>query len=208
MESSLWQDEDDATCKVFVTMMALKAPDHILRLSAYQIGKKCNKTEAEVLKALKILEAPDTNRIEPQEFEGRRIERVKDGWLILNGQKYQEMMQEMIRQRQQAQWQREERLIQRAVRTGEGIAPDKLTPAIQKRLEKAKAKRQAKGQTGGERGRKDVEDYVDKGRIMPPRDPGPAFPSQGSDPVEAEEELRNLTQGGDSSSNGVSEDLR
>lgn len=189
MESSLWQDEDDATCKVFVTMMALKAPDHILRLSAYQIGKKCNKSESEVLEALKILEAPDTKRIEPQEFDGRRIEKVPGGgWLILNGQKYQEMMQEMIRQRQQAQHMREHRMIERAVRTGEGIPPEKMTPAIQKRFERAKAKRRKQVEPGGERGLKDVEDYVNKGTIMPARAP--------SEPdLEAQEELGRLTQG-------------
>jgi len=140
VESSLWQDEDDATCKVFVTMLAIKDPDHIVRMSAYQIGKKSNKTEAQVLAALKILAAPDKKRLEPQEFEGRRIEKVDAGWLVLNGPKYQEMMQEMIRQRDQARWQREERMIFRALRTGEGISPDKLTPNIKARFEKAKKK--------------------------------------------------------------------
>lgn len=139
VDSSVWE-EDDATCKVFVTLLALKDPDHVVRLTAYQIGKKANKPEAEVLKALKILSSPDRRRIEPQEHEGRRIERVEDGWLVLAGQKYQEMVQEMIRQRQQAQWQREQRMIERAIATGEGLDPRMLTPAMKVRYEKAKAK--------------------------------------------------------------------
>lgn len=91
VKSSIW-DEDDATCKVWVTMMALKDADHVVRLTAYQLGRECRKTEQEVLDALLILASPDRKRIEPQEFEGRRIKKVEDGWLVLNGQKYKEMM--------------------------------------------------------------------------------------------------------------------
>jgi hypothetical protein len=87
VDSSLW-DEPDHVCKVFLTMMAVKDADHIVRFSAYQIAKKSRKTEAEVLDALRILSSPDTKRLEPQEFEGRRIKSVEEGWLILNGEKY------------------------------------------------------------------------------------------------------------------------
>lgn len=174
VESSLWQDEDDATCKVFITMMAIKDPDHVVRFSAYQIGKKANKTEKEVLEALKILSSPDKRRLEPQEFEGRRIEKRPDGWFMLNGQKYQDMMQDIIRQRQQAQWQREQRMIERAVRTGEGLNPADVTPKIRERYERAKAKANGKSRKEmhddrtGERGLKAVEDNCENGSPMPP----------------------------------------
>lgn len=175
VESSLWQDEDDATCKVFITMMAVKDPDHVVRLSAYQIGKKANKTEKEVLEALKILSSPDKRRIEPQEFEGRRIEKREDGWFMLNGQKYQDMMQEMIRQRDQARWQREQRMIERAVRTGEGLNPKEVSPKIMERYERALAKA-GKGKRGrnrvysteGERGLADLNSNAENGTPMPP----------------------------------------
>lgn len=95
--SSIW-DEPDYVLKIFLTMMALKDSDHVVRLSAYQIGKFAKKGEAEVLEALKILSSPDTKRIEPQEYEGRRIQAVEEGWLILNGQKYRDMVRlEMVR---------------------------------------------------------------------------------------------------------------
>lgn len=136
VESSIWE-EDDATCKVFVTLLAIKDEDHIVRANAYQIGRKANKTEAEVLKALKILSEPDRRRIEPQENEGRRIQKVPEGWLVLNGQKYQDMIQDMIRARQQAQWQREQRMIERAIRNGEGLDPSALTPAMRRRYDRA-----------------------------------------------------------------------
>lgn len=144
-------------------MMALKDEDHVVRLSAYKIGKKCNKKEEDVLKALKVLSEPDTKRLEEQEFEGRRIQKVHDGWLVLNGQKYQEMIQEMIRDKQQARWAREERMILRAVRTGEGIPPTMLNPNLRMRYKKALQR--AKKSEGLEVGAKDLEDWIERGVI-------------------------------------------
>ena len=54
VDSSIW-DEPDYVVKVFLTMMALKDSDHIVRLTAYQISKRAKKDELEVLDALKIL---------------------------------------------------------------------------------------------------------------------------------------------------------
>lgn len=92
VESSLW-DEEDLVVKVFLTMLAVKDADHIVRFNAYQLGRKARKTEIEVLEALKILSSPDTKRIGPQDFDGRRIEAVEDGWLILNAGKYRDRVQ-------------------------------------------------------------------------------------------------------------------
>lgn len=99
--------------KVFLTMMALKDADHICRHSAYELGQKSRKDERVVLEALKILSSPDTKRLEPQPFEGRRIKAVEEGWLILNGEKYREMVSiEMKRARNrkaQAAWRSREK---------------------------------------------------------------------------------------------------
>lgn len=83
--------------KIFITMLALKDREHIVRFSAFALGQRAHKTEAEVLEALKILAAPDTRRLEPQPFDGRRIEKVEGGWLILNGKVYEDLMREMSR---------------------------------------------------------------------------------------------------------------
>jgi hypothetical protein len=99
VDSSIWR-EPDYVIKVFLTMMALKDEDHIVRLTAYQLGERAKKSEVEVLDALKILSSPDTKRVEVQEFDGRRIQAVEEGWLILNGQKYRDMVQlEMLRRK-------------------------------------------------------------------------------------------------------------
>ncbi len=96
VDSSLWCEED-ATIKVFLTMLAVKDADHIVRFTAFQLARKCNKTEQEILDALLVLASPDKKRIEPQEHQGRRIKKVEGGWLVLNGQKYKEMAQEEAR---------------------------------------------------------------------------------------------------------------
>lgn len=92
VDSSIW-DESDSVVKIFMTMMAIKDANHIVRCNAYELAKKSRKTEVEVLEALKILASPDTKRVEPQAYDGRRIQAVEGGWLILNGELYQEMMQ-------------------------------------------------------------------------------------------------------------------
>jgi hypothetical protein len=108
VHSSLWR-ENDAVVKVFLTMIAVKDSDHIVRLDAMGIGNLARKDEAETLRILAILQAPDTKRIEKQPFDGRRIEKVADGWLVLNGDKYREMMRTANRNAYQAQKQREYR---------------------------------------------------------------------------------------------------
>lgn len=90
-------------------MLAKRNADNIVRGSAYQIGTWARKTEAETLEALKVLSSPDTKRLEPQKFEGRRIEKVEGGWLILNGEHYQEVMRSMNRKNYKAIKEREYR---------------------------------------------------------------------------------------------------
>ena len=113
VESSLWS-EPDYVCKVFVTLLAIKNSDHVARITAYALGRKCwpadlDGAEKRALDALAILGAPDTRRIEPQPYEGRRIQKVEDGWLILNGQAYEDMAREITRKIYKARWERDRR---------------------------------------------------------------------------------------------------
>jgi hypothetical protein len=96
VDSSLWE-LPDWVIKIFITMMALKDADHIVRMTPYQIARRSLKTEDEVMEALKMLCAPDKKRKEKQEYEGRRVRMVEDGWLIINGEKYRSMVQEEMR---------------------------------------------------------------------------------------------------------------
>lgn len=126
VDSSLW-DEPDYVVKIFLTMLAKKEKDYVVRGSAYNISRWAKKTEAEVLEALKILSNPDTKRLEPQPYEGRRIERVEDafggGWLILNAEYYRKMASKENFNNYQAGKQREYR-ADRKVEAGV-VAPPK-----------------------------------------------------------------------------------
>lgn len=108
VDSSLW-DEPDHVVKVFLTLLAKKDADHVVRGSAYNISKWSRKTEKEVLDALKVLSSPDKKRLEPQPHEGRRIQKVEEGWLVLNGATYRKMAQEVAERVRKAKWAREHR---------------------------------------------------------------------------------------------------
>jgi hypothetical protein len=122
VDSSLWEEDGDVV-KVFVTMLAVKDADHVCRLDAYRIAKKCNfrgkdgrVDEIKVLDILKVLASPDKRRVAEQEFEGRRIKAVEDGWLVLNGEKYRSMVK---REMERARWRRAQAL-RRQKRKGNG----------------------------------------------------------------------------------------
>ena len=126
VDSSLW-DEDDFVVKIFITMLAKKDADHVVRGNAYNIAQWAKKPteEARVIEALKRLQEPDTKRLEPQLFEGRRVEKVADGYLILNGQFYENLMRAANRRAYKAAKQREYRSRDSNAETkGEKIAKE------------------------------------------------------------------------------------
>lgn len=108
VNSSVW-DEPDYIVKIFLTMLAVKDRDHVVRMNAYNLARMSRKTEAEVIEALKVLAAPDKRRLEPQPNEGRRIEKVEGGWLMLNGEFYQELMFAVMKRAKNAMAMREKR---------------------------------------------------------------------------------------------------
>jgi hypothetical protein len=118
VDSSLWT-EPDLVVKVFLTLLAKKDANHIVWGSAFNIAQMAKKTEAETLEALRILSSPDTRRLEPQEFEGRRIEKVDGGWLVLNGQKYRAEISALKRREYKRLKQQEYRERDRALKAVE-----------------------------------------------------------------------------------------
>lgn len=112
VDSSLWL-EPDHVVKVFLTMMAKKDADMIVRGSAFNISQWAKKSEVETLDALKVLSSPDTKRIEKQPFDGRRIQRVEEGWLILNGKVYRDLMVQENERARKRRWAAEKRAQER-----------------------------------------------------------------------------------------------
>jgi hypothetical protein len=88
--SSIWQ-EDLVTKVVWITMLALKNRDQVVESSVPGLAHIAGVERAECERALTILKSPDPDS-RNKDHEGRRIEEVKGGWLILNGKYYQDLM--------------------------------------------------------------------------------------------------------------------
>lgn len=86
--SSIWA-EDDKTRIVWVTMLALKDQHGYVAASLPGLSHAARVDISDCEKALAILEAPDKYS-RSTEHEGRRIERVDGGWLVLNHLKYRD----------------------------------------------------------------------------------------------------------------------
>ena len=93
IDSSIWE-EPDFVIKVFLSMLAKKKRGGYVWGSVFNVSRWAKKSEAETMEALRILSSPDTKRLEPQPFEGRRIQKVDGGWLIINAEYYQRKMKE------------------------------------------------------------------------------------------------------------------
>jgi len=78
LDSSIWLEEPP-TKVVWVTLLANRA---VLSLE-------------ETEKAVKLLEGPDPNSADGK-FDGRRIERVPGGWMVLNARKYGDIASRQI----------------------------------------------------------------------------------------------------------------
>lgn len=119
-------------------MMAMKDSDHVYRGSAYQLARQSRKTEQEVLAALQVLSQPDKKRLEEQEFEGRRIAAVADGWLILNGEKYRKQISEEMKKARNRRAQAAYRERMRLRKNGGGpTAHDRLKEKAEREGDKA-----------------------------------------------------------------------
>lgn len=106
----------------FLTILAVKDPDHVVRLPIRRLCKKANlsgvpeENERLVREALKVLLEPDRRGGgDEQPFQGRRLEEVRredgtlEGWLVLNGEHYREEMFKLMTRLRKTQWQREAR---------------------------------------------------------------------------------------------------
>lgn len=120
VDSTLWEEPKDVRI-LFLTMLMMQDPDHIVRVPLRVLAKKANlsadKEEAYRLaqEALKVLESPDERSQDNQEFGGRRVKLTEDGhWLMLNAEKYVEQMRTLWSRMRKSQKQRERRDRERA----------------------------------------------------------------------------------------------
>lgn len=96
--STIWQEPND--CRVlWITMLALKDRDNICRATLPFLATACKITNEEAERYLEQFQQPD-KWSRSQEHEGRRIAPADGGWLILNGEKYQDKLSAADRREQ------------------------------------------------------------------------------------------------------------
>jgi len=91
LDSSIWLEDSD-TVRVWITMLASMDEDGFCKFgSVKNVSLRANVPLSATVRAVEILESPD--EFSPgQEFEGRRLEKVVGGWMVLNAKKYRDMV--------------------------------------------------------------------------------------------------------------------
>jgi hypothetical protein len=90
--SSVWC-EDDATVRVWIAMLATADAGGLVEGSVPGFANLARVSADQMRAAVAILSGPDPDSRTPDN-EGRRIEAVEGGWLVLNYAKYRERGQE------------------------------------------------------------------------------------------------------------------
>ena len=129
--STIWR-EDVSTKVLWVTMLAMKNERHVVEGSVPGLAHLAGVSLEDCEASLKKLIEPDPYS-RNQEHEGRRIEAVDGGWLILNGEYYRKKMSQDERREyqriKQAQYRQEksERVSKKDGKAGKDQAfPDNL----------------------------------------------------------------------------------
>ena len=97
LDSSVWL-QPDATRIVWVTLIA--AMDETGFVQAAAVGNLAGRARVSIpdcRTAVATLEGPDPESSDP-EHEGRRIERVPGGWVVLNAEKYRALVTRAVNQ--------------------------------------------------------------------------------------------------------------
>ncbi len=155
LQSTLWEEPTHVRV-MFLTLLMMSDPDHVVREPFRRVMKLANlsedKAESEQLArdALKILGSPDARSVDNQEFEGRRIREVEGGWEIVNGEKYQEEMRSLTARVRKTRLQRERRQAEKEAPQREKDVKKLMKPGGARTLEERlieKAEREGDAQT-------------------------------------------------------------
>jgi hypothetical protein len=161
VESTLWEEPLPVRV-LFLTMLAIKEPDHVVRMRFGRLCKKANIEPDVCAEALRVLMEPDGKSLDEQPFEGRRGQEVEGGWLILNGEHYQREVQRLLLRAKKTAWQREQRQKDRdaeiakaearskkALKSGTPLAGETAAVKAMERGDEAEADRLAAQGPGG-----------------------------------------------------------
>lgn len=124
---------------VWITMLAMKNERHIFEGSVPGLAKLAGVSLEQCEVALHTLLSPDQHS-RSKEFEGRRIEAVDGGWVILNGPKYREKNRSIGRTDYMREAKRRQREKERESTTVNPSQPDQPISTDQIRSDQSKEK--------------------------------------------------------------------
>lgn len=103
LHSSIWKEPDDVV-RVWVTILAMADRDGYVGASLDGIAHMARTvSEERVAECLEIFQRPDPGS-RSEEFEGRRVQRVDRGWLVLNYKKIRDMHGEESSKARKRRW--------------------------------------------------------------------------------------------------------
>lgn len=127
LDSSIWL-EDHPTRIVWLTFIAVMDEDGFCTFaSAANVARRAIVSLEEAKIAIDKLQSPDEDSSD-KEHDGRRIERVPGGWIVLNSGKYKELVSRAIIQEQTRERVRRHR--EKLKLGNAGVTPPTVTPTI------------------------------------------------------------------------------
>ncbi len=99
LDSSIWL-EPDTTRIVWITCLASMDEDGFVQFASVpNLARRANVSVRAGQRAVECLEAPDPNSSDP-DHEGRRLERVEGGWIVINADKYRKLVTRLVAREQ------------------------------------------------------------------------------------------------------------
>ncbi len=112
LDSSIWL-ESTPTRIVWLTFIAVMDEKGFAPFAALgNVANRARVTLDEARTAIQILEGPDSESSDPDN-DGRRLERVPGGWIVLNAEKHRDLVTRAIKQAQTAERVRRHRALKR-----------------------------------------------------------------------------------------------
>lgn len=116
IHSSIWSESSD-TKVVWVTMLALADRDGVVEASEIGLAKASQVSNEACRTALAAFQAPDRDS-KDQTNQGRRVERIRDGWRIINYEYYRDRLDKDDRKDRATERQRRSRERRKVSRFG------------------------------------------------------------------------------------------
>lgn len=85
--SSMWEEDGD-TCKIWITFLALKGMDGIVKKNATGISRLCKIPLEKCLEAIKKFESPDPQSTSKKHAGRRLLQLEGGGWQVVNHEEY------------------------------------------------------------------------------------------------------------------------